>query len=124
LDNMTCGGCVRSVTRATQSVDADAGVVADPAARLVEVQTSATRERIIAALREAGFPPREQREILTGCRSAWQPVRRTIRRRWPCRRAYDEPPHRCVSRWRQGHRPAAAARPGSGNPVVHPPRSN
>lgn len=60
LDNMTCGGCVRSVTRAIQSVDADAGVVADPAACLVEVQTSATRERIIAALREAGFPPREQ----------------------------------------------------------------
>ena len=60
LDDMTCGGCARSVTRAIQSVDANARVVADPPNRLVEVQTSASREQIAATLREAGFPPHEQ----------------------------------------------------------------
>ena len=58
LDDMTCGGCARSVTKAIQSVDPDAKVVADPPSRRVEVQTTASSEKIVAALREAGFPPR------------------------------------------------------------------
>ncbi len=60
LDDMVCGGCARSVTKAIQAVDPQAQVAADPPARLVQVQTSAPQERIAAALREAGFPPREQ----------------------------------------------------------------
>ena len=56
IENMTCGGCVRGVTKAIQSVDAAAKVTADPPSRRVEVQTSATREQIEAAMREAGFP--------------------------------------------------------------------
>lgn len=59
LDDMTCGGCARAVTKAIQSVDADANIVTNPPTRLVEVQTSASREKIVTALREAGFPPRE-----------------------------------------------------------------
>ena len=31
IENMTCGGCVRSVTKAIQSVDPSAEVTADPA---------------------------------------------------------------------------------------------
>ena len=60
LEDMTCGGCARSVTKAIQSVDPAASVVADPPNRRVEVQTSAAQEQIVAALREAGFPPRDQ----------------------------------------------------------------
>ena len=60
LDDMTCGGCARAVTKAIKTVDPDASVVADPPTRQVEVTTSASRERVITALREAGFPPREQ----------------------------------------------------------------
>ncbi|UNK42392.1 heavy-metal-associated domain-containing protein [Luteimonas sp. S4-F44] len=60
LDDMTCGGCVRSVTKAIQAVDAQASVEADPPNRTVVVQTSASREAVVAALREAGFPPRER----------------------------------------------------------------
>jgi len=60
LDDMTCGGCARHVTRAIQSVDPGAGVQTDPPARLVKIDTSAPRERIVSALREAGFPPREE----------------------------------------------------------------
>ncbi|WP_307729950.1 heavy-metal-associated domain-containing protein [Massilia phyllostachyos] len=59
LDDMTCGGCARSVTKAIQSVDAHAVVATDPPARLVTVETSAPRAQIAEALREAGFPPRE-----------------------------------------------------------------
>ncbi|MCC6302646.1 MAG: heavy-metal-associated domain-containing protein [Gammaproteobacteria bacterium] len=58
IDNMTCGGCARSVTRAIQSVDAEARVTADPPSRRVEVESSASPERLAAVLREAGFPPR------------------------------------------------------------------
>lgn len=60
LDDMHCGGCARTVTKAIQSVDPDAKIVTDPPTRLVEVHTSASSEAIVAALREAGFPPREE----------------------------------------------------------------
>jgi copper chaperone len=58
LDNMTCGGCARRVTRAVQSIDAGASVNTDPSTRLVQIQTSVPEDDIVAALREAGFPPR------------------------------------------------------------------
>lgn len=58
IDNMTCGGCVRGVTKAIQRVDANANVQADPPTRQVHVQTSATREQIVEALKAADFAPR------------------------------------------------------------------
>ncbi|MEO0317279.1 MAG: hypothetical protein RL404_956 [Pseudomonadota bacterium] len=58
LDDMTCGGCARAVTKAVESVDPGAKVTADPPARLVQIATSAAPEQIAAALRDAGFPPR------------------------------------------------------------------
>ncbi|AGI23138.1 heavy-metal-associated domain-containing protein [Pseudomonas sp. MT3] len=60
LDDMTCGGCARTVTKAIQTIDPSAHIVTDPPTRLVRVQTSAPEEKIVAALREAGFPPRSQ----------------------------------------------------------------
>jgi copper chaperone len=60
IEDMTCGGCVRGVTKAIQSVDPKAEVRADPPTRKVEVVTTATREAIESALREAGFPPRAE----------------------------------------------------------------
>ncbi len=56
IENMTCSGCARSVTLAIRSVDRDAVVKADPESHKVEVETSAARERIEAALVEAGYP--------------------------------------------------------------------
>ena len=58
IENMHCDGCARGVTRAIQSVDADAKVVADPPSRRVTVTSSATREQLEKALVEAEFPPR------------------------------------------------------------------
>lgn len=56
IENMTCGGCVRGVTKAIQSVDPQAEINADPPTRKLEVNTSASREQIEAALLDAGFP--------------------------------------------------------------------
>jgi len=57
IENMTCGGCARSVTKAIQSVDPKAEVQADPASHKVEVKTAAPREAVTAALTEAGYQP-------------------------------------------------------------------
>lgn len=59
VENMTCGGCARGVTRAIQALDANAKVIADPPSRKVTVETTATQEQVAEALTEAGFPPRE-----------------------------------------------------------------
>ncbi len=57
IETMTCGGCVRSVTKVIRSVDPEAEVTADPATHLVEVTTKAPRESLAAVLTEAGFAP-------------------------------------------------------------------
>ena len=58
IENMTCGGCVRGVTKAIQALDPKAEIQADPPTRKLQVQTSASQEQIMAALNEAGFPPK------------------------------------------------------------------
>ncbi|MEF8764506.1 heavy-metal-associated domain-containing protein [Stenotrophomonas sp. A3_2] len=58
VEGMTCGGCARSVTKAIELVDPQASVQADPASRRVQVETSASEAQIVAALTDAGFPPR------------------------------------------------------------------
>jgi copper chaperone len=55
IENMTCGGCARSVERAILSVDPEAKVFADPPNRVAEVNSSATRVQLEAALKTAGF---------------------------------------------------------------------
>ncbi|MBN8953684.1 MULTISPECIES: heavy-metal-associated domain-containing protein [unclassified Rhizobium] len=56
IENMTCGGCARSVTKAIQSVDPAARVEADPATRTVKVDTTATGAALRKVLEEAGYP--------------------------------------------------------------------
>lgn len=57
IENMTCGGCARSVTKAIQSVDPSAEVKADPGTHKVDVTSTAPRERLVAALTEVGYAP-------------------------------------------------------------------
>lgn len=57
IENMTCGGCVRSVTRAIQAVDPTADVKADPVSHKVEVSSKVPPARLIAALTEIGYAP-------------------------------------------------------------------
>lgn len=57
IENMTCGGCARSVTKAIQSVDPAAEVTADPASHKVDVKSAASRDKLVAALTEVGYAP-------------------------------------------------------------------
>ena len=56
IENMKCGGCARSVTKAIHSVDVGAKVQADPEARQVAVSSDKPREAFLAALKDAGVP--------------------------------------------------------------------
>jgi copper chaperone len=56
IENMTCGGCVRSVTKAIQSVDPAAKIETNPTARAVKLETIASPAAVLQALDEAGFP--------------------------------------------------------------------
>ncbi|MFP9136053.1 heavy-metal-associated domain-containing protein [Devosia sp. XGJD_8] len=56
IEDMTCGGCAKSVTAAITSVDPNAKVEANPAARTVKVVTSASGARILKVLEQAGYP--------------------------------------------------------------------
>lgn len=58
IENMTCGGCARGVTKAIQAIDPNANVAADPDMRLVVVTTQVSEEDVINALDSAGFPAR------------------------------------------------------------------
>ncbi len=56
IENMTCGGCARSVTKAIQSVDPSAKVTTDPATRRVEIFSDQPRGAFEAVLAKAGYP--------------------------------------------------------------------
>lgn len=56
IPNMSCGGCARSVTRAIESVDANARIAIDQASREVEVSTDLPSHQIVSALAAAGYP--------------------------------------------------------------------
>ena len=55
IENMTCGGCVRGVTKEIHSVDPVAQVSADPATHKVDIVTTAPRAAIQSVLADAGF---------------------------------------------------------------------
>ncbi len=59
IENMTCGGCARSVTKAIQSVDPQAVVEIDVPARLVDVRSSRTPTAFASALAAVGYPAAE-----------------------------------------------------------------
>jgi copper chaperone len=56
VENMACGGCVRSITKAIERVDPQARVDADPATRRVDVESAKPADLLLEALEAAGFP--------------------------------------------------------------------
>ncbi|WP_029030694.1 heavy-metal-associated domain-containing protein [Salinarimonas rosea] len=56
VENMTCGGCAKSVTKAIRSADPQADVTAEPERRRVEVRSTLPRSAFEAVLKEAGYP--------------------------------------------------------------------
>jgi copper chaperone len=58
VNDMTCGHCVGTVTRAVKSVDKDAQVHIDLARHRVEVEPrEADAQALRAAIEEAGYTP-------------------------------------------------------------------
>ncbi len=57
IEDMTCGGCVASISRVVKNLDAAATVSADVATKRVNVETSKGANAVIAAISEAGFHP-------------------------------------------------------------------
>jgi copper chaperone len=63
VPNMACGGCTKGVTRAIQSVDADARVETDTAQREVRVESAkACEAALLAAHQSAGYPAERRLE--------------------------------------------------------------
>lgn len=56
IARMSCGGCVKTITAAIVSIDANAKVEADTVSKQVTVETSASREDVLKALDTAGYP--------------------------------------------------------------------
>lgn len=55
VQGMTCGHCVKAVTRALQEQDPQAEVEVDLAARQVRVNSGLAAEQVLAAIREEGY---------------------------------------------------------------------
>lgn len=55
VQGMTCQHCVRAVTQAIQTMDAQAQVEVDLAGGRVTVRSALPRERITAVIREEGY---------------------------------------------------------------------
>lgn len=58
IDNMACGGCARSVTKAIRSVDPQAKVEIDLNLKRVTVESGLEQSAFTAGLDVDGFPPR------------------------------------------------------------------
>jgi copper chaperone len=57
IPNMSCNHCVRAITEAVHSVDAQARVDTALAEHRVQVDSQAPREQLVEALKEAGYAP-------------------------------------------------------------------
>ena len=55
VQGMTCGHCVKAVTRAVQEQDAAAQVEVDLAARQVRVNSVLEAAQLLAAIRQEGY---------------------------------------------------------------------
>jgi len=56
VSGMTCGGCVKAVTRAIQSSDPNAEVNVDLASQLIDLKTNLTQEQAKELIEDAGYP--------------------------------------------------------------------
>jgi len=55
VEGMSCGGCVRSVTKSVQTVDGNAKVEVDLASKTVRVASQASLDRVRSAIADAGY---------------------------------------------------------------------
>jgi len=57
INDMTCGGCVASITRVVKGLDPNASVDADVGAKRVKISSVIKSEAVIAAISDAGYHP-------------------------------------------------------------------
>jgi copper chaperone len=58
VQDMTCGHCVSSITKAVRAIDQGAQVTADLATHRVQIEpTQSDRSQLSDAIREAGYTP-------------------------------------------------------------------
>ena len=57
VNDMTCGGCVASITRVVKGLDANATVDADVASKRVKIASTVSADHVIAAISAAGYHP-------------------------------------------------------------------
>lgn len=55
VPDMTCGGCVNTITNAIKTVDASATVQGDPKTKIVLVETQVSEAAIKIAITTAGY---------------------------------------------------------------------
>ena len=58
VEDMTCGHCVSSVTKAVKAVDSQAGVDISLRDKRVHVRSSAAQDEIAQAIQDAGYTPK------------------------------------------------------------------
>lgn len=58
IPKLNCGGCVRGVTRAVQSIDPTAEVACDLPTQRVTIRSRVEPATILAGLAEVGYPGR------------------------------------------------------------------
>jgi copper chaperone len=56
VPDMTCGGCVSTITNAIKTVDANASIHGDPKTKIVLVETESSEVAIKSAVMAAGYP--------------------------------------------------------------------
>ncbi|MCB8823269.1 heavy-metal-associated domain-containing protein [Microvirga rosea] len=64
VPTMSCGGCLRTVTRAIQALDPQAGVHGDLERQTIDVASTATRDSLLQTLQEAGYPAASEKVAL------------------------------------------------------------
>ena len=62
INDMTCGGCAASVTRAVRQVDAAATLDIDVATHSVKISSGVEPRLLLEAIEAADFHPVEQRQ--------------------------------------------------------------
>ena len=56
VSGMTCGGCIKAVTKAIQSADPQAQVKVDLASQTIELETQLNSNAAKQLITDAGFP--------------------------------------------------------------------
>jgi Cu+-exporting ATPase len=57
VEDMTCGGCVASITRVVKGLDPDAKVNANVETKRVSIDSVTDTDAVVAAIANAGYHP-------------------------------------------------------------------